>query len=219
MTRSESDRGPSKVRSCSSSSSVGNMSIDSRFRDRVQRIAGMVQEIESLADPAARTVVRNLLHSLMEMHGIGLERILATIVTRDAQGERVIEELSNDPLVASLLILHGLHPQDFETRVRNAFERAASTVRLQGGVLEILGINEGIVHLRLTANGHGCGASSLRQLVEDAFYAAAPDLSSLLIEGEASSNASAIVPLEKLLASPVAGHTPQPTSNRHGETR
>jgi Fe-S cluster biogenesis protein NfuA len=175
------------------------MAVDSEFQQRVQRITGLVQQVESLADPSARAVVHDLLQSLMEIHGAGLDRMLEIIVARGSEGERSIEQLSNDPLVSSLLILHGLHPQDFTTRVQAAFERAISSVRSQGGELELLEVRDGAVRVRLSANGHGCGVAALHTSVEDAFYAAAPDLVSLSIESAAGAAASAIVPLEKLL--------------------
>ncbi len=186
---------------------------DSRFQQRVQRISGLVQQVESLADPAARAVVRNLLQTVMEMQGAGFERVLEILAGQDQDGERLIGELCEDPLVASLLVLHGLHPLDFESRVRTAFEKLEPAVQSQGGKLELLGIGEDTVHLRLTAHGHGCGVSSLRKQVEDAMYAAAPDLSHLSIEDGTSH--TAIVPLEKLLSAPLtAGRTADESTNQ-----
>jgi len=189
------------------------MRADIQFEQRVQRITGMVDEVESLADPAARALVRGLVEAITEMHGAGWERVLEILRARGRDGESVIEDLSQDPLVANLLILHGLHPQDFETRVRSAFERVASSIRSQGGALELLVIENGAVRLRLDSH-QGCGASALRTLVEDAMYAAAPDLSSLTIEGATKGGASVIVPLEKLgnatLSGLVAGARPAP---------
>jgi Fe-S cluster biogenesis protein NfuA len=181
------------------------MPADIQFQQRVQRITAMVEQVDSLADPAARAAVRDLLVAITEMHGAGLERVMEILVTRGREGQAVIEQLSSDPLLAPLLILHGLHPQDFETRVRSAFERVASSVRSQGGTLEFVAIEDGAVKLRLECNGHGCGASALRTLVEDAMYAAAPDLSSLSIEGATHGGASTIVPLEKLVNASMPG--------------
>ncbi len=178
------------------------MTNDNQFQQRIARITEMVQQVESLADPAARAVVCDLLQTVMELHGAGLERLMELLASRGTDGDRLIEELSLDPLLANLLILHGLHPHDFETRVRAGFEKAAASVRSQGGNLELLDTGDGVVRLQLHSNGHGCGAAALQKLVEDAIYAAAPDLSCLSIEGTAESPPSAIVPLEKLLSAP-----------------
>jgi Fe-S cluster biogenesis protein NfuA len=115
----------------------------------------------------------------------------------------VIDELGRDPLVSSLLVLYGIHPLDLESRVTQAVEKVQPRVRKGGGELELLGIENGAVRLRLQVTGHGCGSTktTLKAMVEDALYEAAPDLSKLLIEGldeDKPGGASGFVPLGKL---------------------
>ena len=42
------------------------------FRGDIQRIGGLVQEIESIADPAVRATAKDMVQSLMDLHGAGL---------------------------------------------------------------------------------------------------------------------------------------------------
>ena len=50
-----------------------------------------------------------------------------------------------DPVVASVLLLYGLHPLDFETRVRRAIEKARPALRSYGSDAELSSVNAGAV--------------------------------------------------------------------------
>lgn len=85
--------------------------------------------------------------------------------------------------------------------------------------MELLSIRDGEVRLRLEANGHGCGstAEALQEIVEEAVYQEAPDVTALLIEG--AGEKQGFVSLEMLRASVPAtnasnGHAP--ASNGEG---
>jgi Fe-S cluster biogenesis protein NfuA len=125
------------------------------------------------------------MQAVMDLHGAGLERMLDLIRASSNEGESIVQKLGRDELAASLLILYGLHPADLETRVARALDKARSRLRSHDGEVELLSIQDGAVRLRLNANGHGCGstAEALKQIVENAVYDAAPDISALVIEG------------------------------------
>jgi len=74
-----------------------------------------------------------------------------------------------------------------------------SELRAQGATLDFLRFDGSVVHLRLTAGGHGCGSSSssLQRSVEDSIYDAAPEIASVQIE-LASAPAQALVQLQPL---------------------
>jgi hypothetical protein len=143
--------------------------------ERIQRIEELLQQIESSADPGTRAGVRELVEAILEYHGAGLGRIL------EIAGESGAREFARDPLVASLLLLYGLHPEDFETRVRRAVDALP-------GVL-LLGADEGIVRLRATSS------DTSREAVEQALYSAAPEITVIDIEGL---HPPSFVPLEAL---------------------
>jgi Fe-S cluster biogenesis protein NfuA len=124
----------------------------------------------------------------------------------------VIDDLGQDPLVSSLLVLYGLHPLDFESRVLQAVSKVQPRVRKGGGEVQLLGIDGATVRLHLEVNGHSCGSTgnALKAMVEDAFYDAAPDLGELVIEGlEEQAGSSGFVPIAKVAgmvsAAPTAG--------------
>src|SRR4051794_3724572 len=122
---------------------------EQEFQQRIQRIEGLVHEIEGLPDPAIRASAIELLQATLDLHGTGLERILDIIFEAGEPGEAILDQLAGDDLVRSLLLLHGLHPLDLETRVTQALDKVRPYLATHGGNVELLDVHEGIVRLRL----------------------------------------------------------------------
>ena len=101
-------------------------------------------------------------------------------------GKAAIRRFAGDELVASLLLLHNLHPDDLETRVHRALAKTH-------GDAELLSVFEGVVRVRLL--GAGCG---LRDSVESLVRDAAPDLVELVMEETAQSPSNDFVPVAAL---------------------
>jgi len=177
----------------------------SGIQQQAGRIEGLIAELESAADAGSLAIARELVQSLMELYGAGLERVTEIVALKGAAGQEILEELGRDELVGNLLAANGLHPLDLEARVRRALEQVRGRLRSQGSV-DLLGIEEGIIRLRLRSSGSGCGSSagSLESAVEEAMYQAAPDMVQLTIEVvDEQGAAGGFVPLEKL-----AGYRP-----------
>lgn len=187
------------------------MANEKEFQQRVQRIGALVQEIESIADPAVRASTTQLVQLIMEFHGTGLDRTLEIVANAGGPGLEIIEQLGRDPMVSSLLVLYGLHPDSLETRVTQAVERLEPKLRKDGAVVQLLGIEDGAVRVRVTPGEHACGSTSkaLQAAVEDAIYEAAPDITSISVEGLEGKPASGFVSLSKLAtAVPVTSKAP-----------
>ena len=173
------------------------------FRQDMQRIGGLVQEVESIADPAVRAATKNLVQLLMDLHGAALEKALEIISDAGEPGMSIIDRLGRDSLVSSVLILYGLHPEDIEARVVKAVERIRPQLRKQGCEVELLSVNDGAIRLSVETGSHTCGstAKTVQSTLEEAMYNAAPDLTSLAVEGLAEKPASGFVALDKLMGS------------------
>src|SRR5271168_4254418 len=126
------------------------MAQEKDFQERVRRIGALVEEIESIADPAVRTSTRHLVQLVMEFHGTAIDRALEILANGGEPGMAFIEQLGRDPIVSSLLVLYGLHPESLETRVSKAVERLEPKLRRDGAAIEMLGIDEGAVRIRVT---------------------------------------------------------------------
>jgi len=169
------------------------------FPQRMQRIEVLVQEMEALADPVARAGAVELVQAILELHGVGLERMLHAIEQAGAPGAAIVEEVLRDDLVGSLLLLHNLHPLDPETRVRRALEAIRPHLGVQGGRVELLGLDGGIARLRIEAGGHGTPAAALEETARQAVLAAAPEVSEVVFEGARDGRAGAFIPLTAVL--------------------
>ena len=172
------------------------------FQQRLQSIERLLGQIESAADPSLRAAVRDLVQLVMDLHGAGIERILELIRAAGDGGESIVQKLGRDDLVASLLVLYGLHPLGFEARVTQALEKIRPRLHAHEGEVELLGIQNGSVRLRLHAKGHGCSSTAnvLHEIVEDAVYRSAPDITALVVEssGQDAVNKQGFVPLAML---------------------
>ena len=156
------------------------------FQGRLARIEELIKAVDAIADERPRTQARELVEALLELQGAGLERLMEIIYESGPSGQAMIDELGHDDLVSSLLLVHGLHPLDLESRVRNALEKIGPRLAEHGGSVDLLGVTrEGAVKLRLAGNCHSCPSSilTLKFSIEEALYAAAPDVTSLEVEG------------------------------------
>lgn len=180
------------------------------FQQRLQSIESLLGRIDSAADPNLRASVKELLQLVMDLHNAGLARTLELIRTSSDAGESIIQKLGRDELVASLLVLYGLHPVDLEGRVIQALDQVGSRVRSRGGEVHLLGIQDGAVRLRLNVNGHGCGSTpqGLKEMIENAIYQSAPDVTTLVIEGAGTD--PGFVPVESLQGTGLL-HVPAPS--------
>jgi len=64
----------------------------------------------------------------MELHGDCFDRMLQ-IIAREDTGQATIVRLADDQLIGGLLLLYGLHPLDFATRVKSALEKVRPYLR------------------------------------------------------------------------------------------
>jgi Fe-S cluster biogenesis protein NfuA len=174
----------------------------SEVQRQTGRIEGLVRKLESSADPDLLATAQELVRSLMELYGAGLERITEIVFEKGEAGREILDQFGRDELVGNLLAANGLHPLDLEARVRRAVDKLRTKA-----TVESLSVEQGVIRLRLRASGSGCGSSAatLKSSVEAAIYEAAPDLVQLVIEGlEETGAASGFVPLEKLVGNGTA---------------
>jgi Fe-S cluster biogenesis protein NfuA/nitrite reductase/ring-hydroxylating ferredoxin subunit len=147
--------------------------------DRVARIEGLLEEIESLGDPVAAGKATDTVQALLELYGEGLGRILGRLSEADARA------VAADELVGHLLVVHGLHPVDVEVRVRDALDGVRPYLGSHGGDVELLGVDDGVARVRLEGSCQGCPSSTvtLKLAIEEAILKAAPEVERVEAEG------------------------------------
>jgi Fe-S cluster biogenesis protein NfuA len=175
---------------------------DAAFQKRIQRISEIVEQLESAADPNARAMAKELIESLMALHGRAFERILEIASEAGESGQTLIRQYSRDELVSSLLLLYGLHPDNLQTRVIRALEKSRSFLESHSANAELLSIgDDGTVTVSLEQKSSGCGSAgaTVRSSLEASLQDAAPDATSIVVleTGEAVAR-SGFVPLAQL---------------------
>ena len=157
---------------------------DPGFRRRIGRIETLIAEMEQFEDPAVQARTREIVQALLEFHAAALANVLSTIAAGGAPGRAILDAIARDELAASILLLHDLHPDDLATRVAQALDRVRPQLHSHGGDVELLGIEDGAVRLKLKGSCHGCpsSAATLRQTIEAAIYEAAPDVSAVNVD-------------------------------------
>ncbi|MGQ4597658.1 NifU family protein [Nocardia sp. R6R-6] len=167
---------------------------ETRWREAGERIETLL-EASSAGGALARERAEQLVREIVELYGAGLTRMLRLL---DAEA---IERLARDDLVASLLLVHGLHPHDVHTRVRTALDSVRPYLGSHGGDVHLVGITDGVVRLDLAGSCRSCPSSAvtLELAVEDAVRAAAPEIESIEVVAAAPESAG-VIPADSLLS-------------------
>lgn len=153
------------------------------------RVESLLADIEQLAQPMVRDKTEELVRTVVEFYGSGLERMVELVRASDEQsGGDLIKQFTADGLLASLLILHDLHPAGTEERVLAALEKVRPYLGSHAGDVEYLGLDEaGVVRLRLAGSCNGCPSSTVtvKLAIEQAIHDAAPEVTDIQVEGVA----------------------------------
>jgi Fe-S cluster biogenesis protein NfuA/nitrite reductase/ring-hydroxylating ferredoxin subunit len=153
---------------------------------------------------AAQERARELVREVVGLYGAGLARImqLAQEGPLDGPGLGLAERLATDDLVASLLLVHGLHPHSVHRRVSDALDRVRPYLGSHGGDVDLIGIDGDTVRLAFTGSCKSCPSSAvtLELAVQDAVRAAAPEVSSIEVMTAESAPGPAVIPAESLVA-------------------
>jgi len=139
-------------------------------------VEDVLDRLAAQGDPAACEAAEELVRALMQFYGAGLARIVELLPgpARTA--------LLDDDVVASLLVLHDLHPADVRTRIARALRTLPHPVETTG-----FDPGSGTLRLRLTGSS-GCGCGSTREAVEqaarDALAGLAPEVTEVRLDAD-----------------------------------
>ena len=180
--------------------------------DRIETLL----EASSSGGMVARERAEELVRLVADLYGAGLERMMEILDEVGALTDEVLARYAGDDLVASLLLVHGLHPEDVATRVQRALDTVRPYLESHGGDVELLEITgDGVARLRLLGSCDGCASSAatMSLAVEDAISAAAPEVTGFDVESPAAATAKPAgrgsIPLEVITPDHRAG-SPDP---------
>lgn len=155
------------------------------LEERLQQVEALVGDLER-SDPRARESAQELVRTLLDLHQAGLSRMLDVIGASGDAGRVLLTRFAGDDLIAGLLLLHGLHPVDLQTRI---------TKTLASLDASLVGIDDGKVTVRLHSRR---GAMAARRAIETALFNAAPDMVALEFEAAPDEAVVGFVPLDQL---------------------
>ncbi len=166
---------------------------DGQVRDALESLESVFTRLDGV-DPGAREAAEAAIQTLVQIYGEALARI-ADRAASDPDG--VLRGLSDDELIGHLMVLHDIHPVPVEQRVQRGLDEARDYLRSHGGDVELVGIRDDKVHVRLTGSCDGCGSSAatLQSAVEEAVLKAAPELAGVEAERTPADPVPAFVPL------------------------
>ncbi|WP_433477040.1 hypothetical protein ACQPZP_08265 [Spirillospora sp. CA-142024] len=153
---------------------------DERVREHVRHLEGLLGALDPAAEPAVQ--------ALVELYGEALDRIMRLSADTSA--------LTGDELVGHLLLTHGLHPETPETRVRRALGTLDGFLGKHRTSAEFAGIEGETVRLKVAAKGRAAAPGPVREAVEQAVLAAAPEMARVEIEAPAPE--PVLIPLDQL---------------------
>ncbi len=158
------------------------------FQARLRRLDDLLQGVDRLADASARSRTHEIARAILELHGVGIERILDHMAGAGEAGAAALDACARDEVAGGLLLLHGLHPLDVDERVMLALDQVRPYLASHGGDVEFLGVRDGVARLRLVGSCHGCPSSAvtMKQTIEEAILGRAPDVVAVEVEGQTS---------------------------------
>ena len=161
------------------------MSPEAQPEELLDRVQELTARLDEYPDDRARELAQELLSAVIAIYGDGLRRIVEVIARSRGAGETILDELTQDGAVASLLLIHDLYPATLETRVGEALETVRPYMESHGGDVELLGIEDGVASLALKGSCDGCAASraTLELAIKQALEEHAPDLAGIEVQG------------------------------------
>lgn len=190
---------------------------DAQWRSAGDRIQTLLDASAS-GGAAARDRAEQLVREITDLYGAGLERLIA-LAARTAPG--LADQLVSDDLIASLLLVHGLHPHPVERRIADALDTVRPYLGSHGGDVHLLTVDGDpenyTARLQFTGSCKSCPSSAvtLELTVEDAVRAAAPEISSIEVVTQESNSGgqstATTIPAESLLTHLHAGRPAPPS--------
>lgn len=158
---------------------------EAEFQQRMKQVEDLIAQIESHPDPAARDLARRLTRSLLDLHEVGIGRMLELLLN-NSDVNAIPDAWQEDPLVSNLLILHELHPLDADTRIAKAISELEPLLQQHRAELKVLKLTEQEVSVEFSGGCGHCQSSqaAIRQMVDDAICVAAPELRVTISEAD-----------------------------------
>jgi Fe-S cluster biogenesis protein NfuA/nitrite reductase/ring-hydroxylating ferredoxin subunit len=167
---------------------------DSHWRSAGERIQNLLNA-SAVGGPVAAARAEQLVREVVDLYGAALTRAVRLL------DGAATDRLAADDLIASLLLVHGLHPHDVMQRVSHALDTVRPYLGSHGGDVRLVDITDGVVRLAFSGSCKSCpsSAATLELAVQDAVRAAAPEIVAIEVV-PADPVAATVIPVDALMS-------------------
>ena len=143
-----------------------------------QRLDSLVQAFEQHPIVKVREQAMEMLSLIDALHRAGIQHLVSAL---QSEGPGLLDRLLEDPAVEVLLTLYDLMPPEPIEQVERVLEESGPYFASFGYTIEVLKVDDGVVHISLSGSDNGV-ASSIQALlheIEKALRQGFPDFHSL----------------------------------------
>lgn len=153
----------------------------STLDDASKRVETLLERFNAFpSTTGVRADAEELVRVISALYGECLDRIAQTLraTLGKEETDALLERCCNDPLVASLLITHALHPVPLQERVERALDGVRPYLHSHGADADIVHVDEDLVEVRVT------GMADVIPKIESAIREAAPEVLDVRAAGQ-----------------------------------
>lgn len=158
--------------------------VDADVSSAQGRIERLLDELRDHAPADTLAQVEELVEHVVTLYGTALARVAGLLGEDATSMDDVRTRLVEDPLLSTLLVVHGLHPLDLRERVERALAEVTPYVASHGGQVLLVGIQDDVVSLKLKGACESCSSSAATatELLERAVRDAAPEIARVEVD-------------------------------------
>jgi hypothetical protein len=147
-------------------------------------IESLIRKMGALGDSHTTDQAQELVRLLMSLYGAGLSRVLDIVRTEAGGPQAVLERFAIDPLLASLLVLHDLHPHPLDVRVERALNGLRPHLPAHTHLTLVAAGGDSVrVTVAQSTAGQAQAGGSIRLAIERAIQEVAPEIGAIHIDG------------------------------------
>ena len=157
---------------------------DVRYRVQGELIDRLLGQLQATAPAQTWRNVEEVVQRIVGLYGQGLGRLLAHARAAGASAHRLATEIEGDELLASLLLLHDLHPLSAAQRVARALEMLRARTAMHGVHIELIAFEGDSARVRVRGGAAWARSEALQAAVTRVVKDAAPEIASVRLEHE-----------------------------------
>jgi hypothetical protein len=161
---------------------------DAAIEPRLAHLDTVLGQLEQMPGRTAELALAAV-EILTEVYGEGLARVTDLA----AQDSGLRAGLTGDDLLRHLLLLHRIHPDPVDRRVRQGLDDLRPQLRSQSAEARLLAVRGGVATVSLSSHSCGCGGEALYELIREHLLTVAPELSG--VDVVAAKPPPALIPL------------------------